>query len=134
MSAGALLEKLRECGVRVEADGLTLRVDAPEEADTAELREALREHKRALIRLLERERRRLEEADRRGLIIKWAKEPGYISLHDPTTGDWHEVKASECPPWVLDDARAHHRRRKEKAAKPSPMGPGGRGRLKGVNG
>ncbi len=134
MSAGALLGELRERGVRVEADGLTLRVDVPEEVDTDELRSALREHKRALIRHLERERRKLEEADRRGLVIKWSKEPGYVSLHDPATGEWHEVPASGCPPWVLDDARAHHRRRKEKAARPSPMGPGGRGRLKGVNG
>ena len=118
MSAGALLGELRERGILVEADGLTLRVDAPEEADTDELREALREHKRALIRLLERERRRLEEADRRGLVIKWSKEPGYISLHDPTTGEWHEVPASGCPPWVLDDARAHkfRWRRKKRGA------------------
>lgn len=137
MSATALLEELRERDVRLVADGLTLHVDAPEEADTDELRSSLREHKRTLIRLLERERKTLEEADRRGLVIQWAREPGYISLHDPTAGDWHEVKTSECPPWVLDDARAHHRRRKEnkeKARPPSPVGPGGRGRLKGVNG
>ncbi|MEJ7873611.1 MAG: hypothetical protein WKF67_15245 [Rubrobacteraceae bacterium] len=134
MSAGVLLGELRERGILVEADGLTLRVDAPEEADNDELREALRKHKRTLIRLLERERKTLEEADRRGLVIQWARELGYISLHHPTAGDWHEVKTSECPPWVLDDARAYHRRRKEKAAPPSPMGPGGRGHLKGVNG
>lgn len=114
-SPSALLDELRGRGVRVEAEGLTLRVDAPEEADTYELRAALREHKRALIRLLERERRRLEEADRRGLVIKWSKEPGQVSLHDPTSGEWHEVPASGCPPWVLDDAKAHHRRRKERS-------------------
>lgn len=114
MSTSALLEELRDCGVRVEADGLMLRVDAPAEADTDELRAVLREHKRALIRHLERERRRLEEADRRGLVIKWSREPGYISLHDPTTGEWHDVSTSGCPPWVLDDAKAHHRRRKER--------------------
>ena len=116
MNARALLEDLREHDVHLEADGLMLRVDAPEEADTDELRETLREHKRALIRLLQHERRKLEEANRRGLVIKWSKEPGYISLHDPTTGEWHEVPASSCPPWVLDDAGAHHRRRKERGA------------------
>ncbi|MEW6635613.1 MAG: hypothetical protein AB1425_02240 [Actinomycetota bacterium] len=114
--ARALLEELRERDVRLEADGLMLCVDALAEADTDELRAALREHKRALIRHLERERRRLEEADRRGLVIKWAKETGYVAIHDPTTGEWHEVPASGCPPWVLDDARARHRRRKEKGA------------------
>lgn len=114
MSTSALLEELRDRGVRVEADGLMLRVDAPAEADTDELRANLREHKRALIRHLERERKRLEEADRRGLVIKWSKETGYISLHDPTTGEWHDVPVSSCPPWVLDDAKAHHRRCKER--------------------
>lgn len=110
MSTAALLEDMHQRGVRLESDGLTLRVDAPEEAVTGELRRTLREHKRALIRHLERERIRLEEADRRGLVIKWAKEPGYIALHDPTTGEWHEVLSSECPPWVLEDAKAHRRR------------------------
>ncbi len=110
MSAAALLEEMRRRGVCLEADGLMLRVDAPEEAATGELREVLREHKRALIRHLERERLRLEAADRRGFVIKWAREPGYIALHDPTTGEWHEVRASECPPWILEDAKAHRRR------------------------
>jgi hypothetical protein len=114
MNARALLKELRERDVRLKADGLMLRVDAPAEADTDELRTKLREHKRDLIRLLERERKRLEEADRRGLVIKWSREPGYVSLHDPTTGEWHEVATSDCPPWVLEDAKAHRRRRGEK--------------------
>ncbi|WP_244299875.1 hypothetical protein [Rubrobacter xylanophilus] len=109
-----MLEELRERDIRLEADGLMLHVDAPAGAITEELRSALREHKRALIRLLERERRRLEEADRRGLIIKWSREPGYVSLHDPTTGEWHEIATSDCPPWVLEDARARRRRKGEK--------------------
>lgn len=83
-----------------------LRVDAPAGADTAELRAVIREHKRGLIRLLERERKKLEEAGRRGLVIKWSREPDYISIHDPTTGEWHEVAASGCPSWILDDAKA----------------------------
>ena len=90
-------------------------MDAPKEADTEELRAALLEHKRALIRLLERERRKLQKADRRGLVIKWASEPGYVAIHDPTTGEWHEVKASECLPSVVESAKGHHRRRKEDA-------------------
>lgn len=110
MSAGALLEELRERGIRLEVDGLTLLVDAPAEADTDKLRGALREHKRALIRLLERERKRLQDADRRGLVIRWAREPGWISLHDPTTGEWHEVKASECLPSAVESAKAYRRR------------------------
>ena len=110
-----LLEDLRERDVRLEADGLVLRVDAPAEAVTDELHAFLAEHKRDLIRLLERERKRLEEAGRRGLVIKWAREPGYVALHDPTTGEWHEVLASDCSPSVVESAKAHHRRRKEAA-------------------
>lgn len=113
MNTAALLEEMRRRDVRLEADGLTLRVDAPGEVVTDELRNTLREHKRALIRHLERERKRLEEAGRRGLVIRWAREPGYVAIHDPTTGEWHEVRASECPPWILESAKAHSRRARE---------------------
>ncbi len=111
MNAGALLEDLRGKGVSLEAKGLTLRVAAPREAATKELHEVVSRHKLALIRLLERERKRFEEADRRGLIIMWSKLPGYVALHDPTTGEWHEVRASECPPSVVESAKAHRQRR-----------------------
>jgi hypothetical protein len=106
-----LLQDLRSKDVCLEADGLILRVDAPDGVDVEEMSTILRKHKRALIRLLERERRRLEEAASRGLVIKWSREPGYLSVHDPTTGDWHELPASCCPPWMLEDARARRRRK-----------------------
>ena len=109
MNVRALLEEVRGRDVRLKVDGLMLRVDAPTGADTDELRTTLRKHKHALIRLLERERLRLEEADRRGLVIRWFRESGYVSIHDPTTGEWHEVPASGCPPWVLDEAKARRR-------------------------
>jgi predicted metal-dependent hydrolase len=110
MNAQALLENLRTKGVTLQADGLTLRVAVPEAVATEEFHETVSRHKHSLIRLLERERQRLEEAERIGLLIKWSKEPGYVAIHDPTTGDWHEVSASECPPWVTEDAKAHSRR------------------------
>jgi hypothetical protein len=109
MSARALLEELRKRDVRLEADGITLHVDAPEEAATEELRNTLREHKRALIRLLESDRKKLEEADRRGLVIRQAREPGWISLHDPTTGEWHEVRETECLPSIVGFIRTRRR-------------------------
>jgi hypothetical protein len=110
MSTKALLEELRERDVRLEAHGLALNVDAPARTLTEELHVALREHKRALIRLLERERRKLKEAESRGLVIRFSREPGYLSVHDPTTGDWHELSASGCPPWMLEDATTRRRR------------------------
>jgi hypothetical protein len=85
-------------------------VDAPKDALTDEVRQKLADNKQQLLKLLYWERKRLEEADRRGLVIKWSTEPSYIALHDPTTGEWHEVRASECPPWILEDAKAHRRR------------------------
>lgn len=112
MSVRDLLEELRGSDVHLTAEGLTLRVDAPAEIATTELLAALRENKRDLIRLLEKERLKLEKADRCGLVVKWAREPGYIALHDPNTGEWRELPASQCPPWALEDAKAHHRRGK----------------------
>jgi predicted metal-dependent hydrolase len=115
MSVQALLEDLRARDVSLKIDGLTLRVDAPTGVITEEERKTLQENKRTLIRHLERERLKLEKADRRGLVIKWAREPGCIALHDPTTGEWHEVKASECPPSIVESAKAHNRRARERA-------------------
>lgn len=111
MSTKALLEDLRSKDVRLEAEGLILHVDAPAGVDVEKVSTVLRKHKRALIRYLERERRRLEEAASRGLVIKFSREPGWLSLHDPTTGEWHEVKASECPPSIVEAAKVHRRRR-----------------------
>ncbi len=88
--------ELRSLRVSIEVEGELLSVDAPVSILTEELRAALAEHKPQLLKLLEWERRKLEEAYRRGLGIKWARERGWIALHDPTMGEWHEVKASEC--------------------------------------
>lgn len=109
----ALLEDLRERDVRLEVDGLSLYVDAPKGVLVEEDKQNLAENKQQLLKLLHRERKKLEEPDRRGLVIRWTKEPGYIALHDPTTGEWHEVKASECLPSVLESAKASRRRGRE---------------------
>ena len=114
MNARALLKELRGMGVALQAEGLQLHVDAPAGALTGETRAALLKHKRELVRLLTWEQRRLEDADRRGLVITWSREPGWISLHDPTTGEWHEVKASECLPAVVDTAHANRRRKRSR--------------------
>ncbi len=60
---------------------------------------------------LERRRqRKLEVASRRGLVIRWSEYPQWIKLHDPLTGEWHEVEASECPPGVVEAANGHRRK------------------------
>jgi hypothetical protein len=45
------------------------------------------------------------EAEHLGLIAMWSVEFGYVSLHDPTTGEWHDVRTKEAPSWALWEAR-----------------------------
>jgi hypothetical protein len=110
VSARDLLADLRRRGVALEANGDRISVDAPAGVVDGRLRELLAENKQPIIKLLEWEWRRLREADRRGLVIEWSKERGWIVLHDPTTGEWHEVRAAECLPWVVDAANTRARR------------------------
>ncbi len=57
-----------------------------------------------------RRRRKTEEASRRGLVIRWSEYPEWIEIHDPLTGEWHELRAAECPPRLVE--AADRRRRK----------------------
>ena len=60
--------------------------------------------------LAERRRRKLEEASRRGLVVKWSEYPVWIGLHDPCSGEWVEVRAEDCFPSLVGEA---NRRRKK---------------------
>ncbi len=80
-------------------------MDAPASVITKELRTELAEHKPQLLKLLEWEQRERDEAGKRGLVIKLAEEPGWIALHDPLTGEWHEVREAECLPSVVEAAK-----------------------------
>ena len=104
MNARTLLEGLRSKDVRLRVDGGRLVVDAPAGAITDEVKDTLAQHKPKLLKLLKWEQRKLKEADRRGLLIRWSEYPHWIKLHDPTTAEWHEVKASECLPGVVESA------------------------------
>ncbi len=59
--------------------------------------------------LQRRGQRKLEVASRRGLAIRWSECPQWIKLHDPLTGEWHEVRASECPSGVVEAANRHRK-------------------------
>jgi hypothetical protein len=104
MNASNLLEDLRRRDVTLVADGGCLHVDAPAGAITNELRAALVKNKGHLLELLACERRNVRGARRRGLAVRWSEYPTWIRLHDPTTGEWHEVRASECLPRVVETA------------------------------
>jgi hypothetical protein len=110
MNAGALLEDLRRRDVILEAEGDSLNVEVPAGAITDELRATLVENKGRLLELLAWERSKLAEADRRGLAIRWSEYPTWIELHDPITGDWHEVRASECLPGVIETADRYRKK------------------------
>jgi hypothetical protein len=60
--------------------------------------------------LASRRRRKLEEASRRGLVVRWSEYPTWIALHDPFSGQWVEVRAEDCFPSLVDEA---NRRRKK---------------------
>jgi hypothetical protein len=107
-----LLNSLRVKGVNLMAEGDKLHVDAPAGVLADALKASLAENKEALIELLERERAKLEEADGRGLIIRYSKAPGYIALHDPLTGEWHDFPESSCLPGVVESAKSANRKRR----------------------
>jgi len=111
MNASALLADLRRQDVILEAEDNRLHVDAPTGVITDELRAALVENKERLLELLARERSNLAEASRRGLCIRWSEYPTWIKLHDPLTGDWHEVRASKCLRGVIETADRYPKKR-----------------------
>jgi hypothetical protein len=39
------------------------------------------------------------EAERLGLIATWSVEFGFISMHDPTTGEWWDLHWKDAPEW-----------------------------------
>jgi hypothetical protein len=42
---------------------------------------------------------------RRGMVAKWSKEFGFVSIHDPSSGEWHDVAVGDAPPWARWEAR-----------------------------
>ncbi len=44
------------------------------------------------------------EAEDRGLVATWATTFGFVAIHDPLTGEWHDVKTKEAPGWALAEA------------------------------
>jgi hypothetical protein len=54
--------------------------------------------------LADRRQRKLEEAGRRGLVVRWSEYPHWIALHDPLIGEWVEVRAGDCFPSLVDEA------------------------------
>ena len=60
--------------------------------------------------LASRRRRKLEEAGRRGLVVRCSEYPDWIALHDPLSCEWVEIRAEDCFPSLVEQA---NRRRKK---------------------
>jgi hypothetical protein len=45
-----------------------------------------------------------DEAAQLGLIAAWSREFGYVSLHDPTSGEWYDLPVKVAPSWALWEA------------------------------
>lgn len=44
-------------------------------------------------------------------VVRWSKNPGCVELRNPATGEWHEVRAKDCFPSIVEAADADRRRR-----------------------
>jgi hypothetical protein len=49
------------------------------------------------------------QAAARGLTAKWSREFGFVSLHDPNSGEWHDVPGSSAPAWAKREAGTRKR-------------------------
>ncbi len=45
------------------------------------------------------------EADALGLAASWSGEFGFISIHDPTTGEWWDLRWKDAPEWSRWEAK-----------------------------
>ena len=52
-----------------------------------------------------RKTRKTPDADQLGLVASWSGEFGYVSLHDPNTGEWHDLQTKDAPGWSPWEAR-----------------------------
>jgi TubC N-terminal docking domain len=102
-----LYHDLKSRGVLLEADGERLLVDAPAGELTDNDRATLVKYRSILVKFLKWEGRKLDQAARLGCVARWSKYPTWIELHNPLTGEWHELKASECLPGVVAEADKH---------------------------
>ena len=120
MEAPQLLRELGAVGITLtvlEPDRVIAR---PSERVTPEIKETLRENKLGIIRALravENPESRppepppltaspqdLAQAARTGLCAMWAREFSYVAIHDPTTGEWHDLPVKDAPAWAKNEA------------------------------
>lgn len=70
-------------------------------ANKATLIEALRDGEPDLPPFIQRQ---LDRASELGLVAKWSRTFGYVSLHDPVDGSWHDIPTEDAEGWMLWEA------------------------------
>jgi len=45
-----------------------------------------------------------DSASELGLVAVWSRTFGYVSIHDPVFGEWHDVPVKEAPSWAKWEA------------------------------
>ena len=114
MKVLTLYHDLKRRGVRLEADGGRLIVDAPAGELTEGDRAALAEAKPVLLRMLNPRAVEEPEDDGRRFDARPSRYPGYTSLYDPVVGEWHDFPTKDCYPSIVE--LANKKRRKGGAA------------------
>jgi hypothetical protein len=50
--------------------------------------------------------REAARADHLGLVAMWPRRAfGYVAIHDPTMGEWHDVPVKSAPGWAIGEAK-----------------------------
>jgi hypothetical protein len=68
----------------------------------------LRENKATLVAALRPAETVSSVGDGLGLVAKWSRHFGYVSIYDPTLGEWWALQAKDAPGWAVSEA---HRRK-----------------------
>jgi hypothetical protein len=108
VNALKLYHDLKARGVKLQAEGELLKVDAPAGELASEDRAALARVKPTLLKLL----CQLEEQrdDGRRFDASPSRYLGYTSLYDPTTGKWHDFPTRDCYPSIVELANKKRRK------------------------
>ncbi len=109
MNALALYHDLKKRGVILEADGESLKFDAPAGELTEEDRAALVEFKPILLKFLSRLKQSAQADDGRRFKIRRSRYPGYTSLYDPVEGRWHDFPTKDWLPSIVAEANSRRK-------------------------
>jgi hypothetical protein len=48
-------------------------------------------------------------AGKKGVVARWSKEFGFVSIFDPVHAEWHDLSTREAPKWALWEAATRKR-------------------------